>query len=139
MRQLDNISFSFSFYDFAFLDFSNCSDIGVFFVFHFISTIFLLNVGTVPIVWYLFFILLLSYVSVLENTMWYDRSIGQRVDVGILGVVTVKSAVDCARRCHQHINCNNFNFRRTNMKCELVGARKTDSKTNINYDVYSQC
>jgi hypothetical protein len=43
-------------------------------------------------------------------------------------VVTVKSAVDCARRCHQHINCNNFNFRRINMKCELVGARKTDSK-----------
>jgi CobQ-like glutamine amidotransferase family enzyme len=43
----------------------------------------------------MFFILLLSYVSVLENTMWYDRSLGQRVDVGILGVVTVKSAVDC--------------------------------------------
>jgi hypothetical protein len=38
---------------------------------------------------------LLSYVSVLENTMWYDRSLGQRVDVGILAVVTVKSAVDC--------------------------------------------
>jgi hypothetical protein len=46
-------------------------------------------------VWYLFFSLLLSYVSVLENTMWYDRSLGQRVDVGILAVVTVKSAVDC--------------------------------------------
>ena len=87
----------------------------------------------------LFFSLLLSYVSVLENLMWYNRSLGQRVDVGILGVLTVKSAIDCARKCHQHINCNNFNFRRINMKCELVGARKTDSKTNINYDVYSQC
>jgi hypothetical protein len=34
---LDNIYFSFSFYDFAFLDFSNCSDIRVFlcFSFHF--------------------------------------------------------------------------------------------------------
>ena len=98
-----------------FLTFRTGPTLGYFFVFHFISTIFLLNVGTVPIVWYLFFILLLSYVSVLENTMWYARSIGQRVDVGILGVVTVNSAVDCARRCHQHINCNNFNFRRINM------------------------
>jgi hypothetical protein len=122
-----------------FLTFRTGPTLGYFFVFHFISTIFLLNVGTVPIVWYLFFILLLSYVSVLENTMWYARSIGQRVDVGILGVVTVNSAVDCARRCHQHINCNNFNFRRINMKCELVGARKTDSKPTMNYDVYSQC
>jgi hypothetical protein len=69
--------------------------LGYFFVFHFISTIFLLNVGTVPLVWYLFFTLLLSYVSVLENTMWYDRSLGQLVDVGILDVVTVQSAVDC--------------------------------------------
>ena len=122
-----------------FLTFRTVPTFGYFFVFHFISTICLLNVGTVPIVWYLFFILLLSYFSVLDNTMWYDRSFGQRVDVGILGVVTVQSAVDCARRCHQHINCNNFNFRRINMKCELVGARKTDSKPNINYDVYSQC
>jgi hypothetical protein len=37
------------------------------------------------------------------------------------------------------INCNHFNFGRISMKCELVGARKTDSKTNLNYDVYSQC
>ena len=51
-----NIDFV-SFYDFVFLEFSNCSDSGVFFVFHFISKIFLLNVGTVQIVWYLFFIL----------------------------------------------------------------------------------
>ena len=78
-----------------FLTFRTIPTLGYFFVFHFISTIFLLNVGTVPIVWYLFFILLLSYVSVLENTMRYDRSLGKRVEVGILGVVTVQSAVDC--------------------------------------------
>ena len=71
--------------------------------------------------------------------MWYNGILGQRIDVGILDVVTVISAGDCAIRCYQHINCNNFNFRRINMKCEIVGARKTDSKTNINYDVYSQC
>ena len=86
-----------------------------------------------------FFYLLLSHFSVLENSVLYNGILGQRIDVGILGVVTVQSAVDCARRCHQHINCNHFNFGRINMKCELVGARKTDSKTNINYDVYSQC
>ena len=86
-----------------------------------------------------FFYLLLSHFSVLENSVLYNGILGQRIDVGILGVVTVQSAVDCARRCHQHINCNHFNFGGINMKCELVGARKTDSKTNINYDVYSQC
>jgi hypothetical protein len=84
-------------------------------------------------------IFIITLRSVLENTMWYNGILGQRIDVGILDVVTVISAGDCAIRCYQHINCNNFNFRRINMKCELVGARKTDSKTNINYDVYSQC
>jgi hypothetical protein len=67
-----------------------------------------------------------------NNTMWYNGILGQRIDVGILDVVTVISAGGCAIRCNQHINCNNFNFGRINMKCELVGARKTDSKTNIN-------
>jgi len=71
--------------------------------------------------------------------MGYNRSLGQRIDVGILRVVIVESAVDCACQCHQYINCNHFNFGRINMKCELVGGRKTDSTTNINYDVYSQC
>jgi hypothetical protein len=54
--------------------------------------------------------------SVLENTMWYNGLLGQRINVGILGVVTVISAVDCARRCHQHINCNNFKGRFGPMK-----------------------
>ena len=127
---------------FFLLELWNCYDNWIIFVFHFISTIFLLDFGNVFTVWYfcVFFpIFIINLRSVLENTMWYNGILGQRIDVGILDVVTVKSAVDCARRCHQHINCNNFNFRRINMKCELVGARKRDSKTNINYDVYSQC
>ena len=140
LRQQDIFSFSFDFYDFIFGYFSNCSDIRVFlcFPFHFYD----LSVDD----WKcshsavsLFFYFLLLYVSVLENPVQYRIAIGQRVDVGILGVVTVQSAVDCACQCHQHINCNHFNFGRISMKCELVGARKTDSKTNINYDVYSQC
>jgi hypothetical protein len=61
--------------------------------------------------------------------MWYDRSLGLRVDVGILGVVTVKSAVDCARRCHQHINCNNFNFRRKEIP-ECRNSSKSQEKQN---------
>ena len=71
--------------------------------------------------------------------MRYRRLLGQRVDVGILGVVIVESATASASQCRQHIECNHFNFGRISMKCELVGARKTDSKTNIDYDVYSQC
>jgi len=69
----------------------------------------------------------------------YRRSLGQRVDVGILSVVTVQSADDLACQCHQHINYNYFNCGRINVKCELVVARKTGSKLNINYDTYSQC
>ena len=132
------VLFSLYFSDF-FFTFRTVPTVGYFFVFHFISMICLLNVGTVQIVWYLCFLLLLSNFSVLENSVWYNRSLGQRVDVGILGVVTVQSAVDCARKCHKHINCNHFNFKRISMNCELVEARKTDSNTNINYDVYSQC
>lgn len=122
------------------MTFRTVPTLGYFFVFYFSSTIFLLNFGNIPTVWYFCFLcLLLSYVFVLENPVQYRRSLGQRVDVGILGVMTVQSAVDSACQCHQHINCNQFNFGRISMNCELVGAPKTDSKTNINYDVYSQC
>ena len=50
--------YSFYFYDFS-IRFMNCSDSVVFFIFPFISTIFLLNLGTVLTVWY--FILFLFF------------------------------------------------------------------------------
>jgi hypothetical protein len=91
---LDNICFPFYCYTFS---------VGLWKCFH--SVVFLC----------FFPIFIITLRSVLENTMWYNGILGQRIDVGILDVVTVISADDCARRCHQHINCNNFNFRRINM------------------------
>jgi hypothetical protein len=49
--------FSFYFYDFSII-FRNCSDSLVFFIFPFISMIFLLDLGTVLTVWYYMFFLL---------------------------------------------------------------------------------
>ena len=60
-RQCGIFYFSFHFYDFS-IRFRNCSDSVVFYIIPFISTIFLLDLGTVLTVWYfLFFLLFLGF------------------------------------------------------------------------------